>query len=188
MNGFLREKIWQLFYDCDSVKVFDEDVDRFAEEAYHVLVEWMGPGGEEIFLDMFLMANQSLPVEMKVGKRWGVKSDLVHLRRSFLYVDVKDWYDQIGVKISDAGFLPYEGDPDDRNDQLFFRAASEAKDPFRKDILLEQRTTVIGFPGLDACLVMYPNENYREELMGELAQPWEVLPPPYGPYVPKRRP
>ncbi len=42
----------------------------------------------------------------------------------------------------------------------------------------------LGYPVY--CLAMEPVVDYRTLLLGELAEPWEVLPPPYGPYVPKK--
>lgn len=58
----------------------------------------------------------------------------------------------------------------------------------QEDMLVFQHTAAMEvlIPG-SYVFYMVPSLDYRVDMMGELAQPWEVLPPPYGPYVPQKR-
>ncbi len=168
------------------------------------LVDWMGPGGDESFLILYLLAGGSLSdlvggfcIDMALG---GISEEAD--RRRHLTLWAREFLEALPPPTrsisSYPGYVRSQGNvPLPANDPVLFQIAQEAfasTDPalilLSEQLLIAQRSVslLVERPSGDRyVLSAEPAPGYRQMLMGELAQPWEVLPPPYGPYVPARR-
>ncbi len=168
----------------------EDDIDQATAYAEAVMLDWMGTGGDLFFLDMFILANQCLPgMLIRAERRFEAKRDYLSDRRRTLAYHLRLYCQKRKVDMSSTGFVPYAGGvADDRNDEVFCRMTDLMTGEHQEDMLIEQRVAAMEFPNRNTVLVLTPLLSFRTDLMGELAQPWENLPPPYGVYELGQRP
>ncbi len=177
---------------------FGEQSILFAE----ALVEWLGPGGDEAFLVFFLLAGGKLrdivsskftsPLLVRSNNREEERRRQMTIASAMFLANCT-----ANDTLVRRGFVQEDtADQVARNDAILHRLAHEApaicddEDTYSaRGVLASQRAMCVPWmSNRGLCLVtLRPNVDYRTLLMGELAHPWEVLPPPYGPYVPARR-
>jgi len=209
-NPYLTEAVEAAVNKRTRSKRRPEQMAEIMAFAEATVVDWMGPGGDEAFLDFYCLANSSLPPMniVFVPRFFGTFDSLVDLRRHQMFMRVA----QAGLRFSTENvkyYAPKNGKHDPRNDALLRDAYKRMSPTMQKDMLVFQQTTAMEVTihgltsmtqeemlafrhttGMEVLLpgsfvfYMVPYIDYRTLLMGELAQPWEVLPPPYGPYVP----
>jgi len=122
---------------------------------YDAMIEWMGPRGESFFLDMYLMANGSLPpldafvTQWSTGYSGGV-------------------YEPLDGKMVPSVEVRRRSDRSARETVMSDTDFSTSFD------VLSPRTEM-NYGGVAFGLLTFsvrPLSEYRKELMGELAEPW----------------
>jgi hypothetical protein len=218
--GFVRAKVAEMFEEREQERslwpVPPETRSRVEIFVLECLLEFMGPGADELFLDFYVLegghlfgrndacANmglvvlpaQSYMVSDKLAK--DREDYLKERRRENLYSMANDIVYRKKIKTQDVlqGFRrPADSEyySDAFVQALIRYMGPESEDT--QDLLASQRMAVLGpVPCPDhhgdmaqVFVTICPYASYRKAIMGELAAPWTELPPPYGPYVPRRR-
>jgi hypothetical protein len=180
----------------------EQSKDQAASFLADAMVDWMGPGGDEAFVVMYLLANGG-GLDSLLGKPRLEGKTPLNERRRRITICCAEFLESSpsSARLTERGYVrPPGGDPLPENDEVLFDLLKEGvdnRDPsvefqVERMLLAQRRLAMPVFYDMDppypALLSVEPAPGYRTLLMGELAQPWEVLPPPYGPYQPKRRP
>ncbi len=123
---------------------------------YDALIEWMGPGGDAFFLDMYLVAHGSLP--------------------PFEVLTTRTTNATVGGIYQDSNGVNHDSIEHMRASDRRAREGLQSKTtgPVFFDVL-SPRMEIFHFHGKAACFVSFaaqPTKRYREDLMGELAEPW----------------
>ncbi len=196
IRHYLTEAIEKVVKASEKRRVVTaEDVAQMVTFAEDVLISWMGRDGDEAFLDFYCLANAALPpMNLIVAGRFGGRGgrvDYLESRRISLMgiasTKALSIYNTTrrgpGPAIKSLDQLS-----ENQRDYLLHRAYDHMTHEAQRRMLVEQYTAVLPLRDPSALFVMVPSLDYRTDLMGELARPWQVLPPPYGPYQPRRRP
>ncbi len=199
MNDYLRA--WIVAVPARVVGAYDMQIDErqvpaMARSLERVLVEWMGPGGDEAFLQMFALANgpMDLPIENLSSSgpmtREAMARD-VRFGLRFLARDVheKQHDGQRHVLDGTSQKDGYEGHESEWTEYLTTYAFEK---PYA--FLVARRVYVGNLPFTilatprngtkepmkrTMSIVVEPRLGFRTALMGELAAPWDI---PEGPF------
>jgi len=141
----------------------DEDVRfRIYENAilylYDALIDWMGPGGDAFFLDMYIMANgDRLPLTIE---------------------DVREWSSGVGETYTDSCNVRHLATDHNKTMEEKARWLPIVNRPETHFDVFLPRTELLYSSGKYLSMVAFvvrPKATYREDMMGELATPWPEL-------------
>ncbi len=199
LYGAIKKAIGDDSNSSEEERIREEDLARLCGQVGDALVDWMGPGGDPAFLDFYALANHDV---MSTGI-WNPLLSVYVLRVDQIrFVNALD-----SQKNVVAGFAEYRRDVmrniayyalsgdvprssfSDRSLHRIAKGSPEVSDDqFVPEILAAQRAIVVGLIPIPMpiyrvteylALGLYPRADYRTLLMGEMACPWENLPPPY---------
>ncbi len=137
---------------------------------YDAMIDWMGPGGDEAFLTMYLLSNINEPLfevicdddELSLGRRMPSPTDLSTMVNNLRQKDKSSRREAR----ANRSYYPWTAVRLPRVETIF-----QDHGQFSWNI---------------ASITVYPTDSYRLALMGELATPWEVFDGPMLFHRPQR--
>ncbi len=157
-HGSIGQNVLESFYESQILYL------------YEAMLDWMGSGGDEFFLSMYLVSNGALPPidsgglndrELDMG---GTLPSLFKIADKTLHIWQEDGLDRVKLRANHDQGYPWTTIALPRIDFVFCdKSAGDKENPWH-DWVFHSLTWYI-----------YPSPTYRRDLMGELATPWEVF-------------